>query len=203
MPYRGDTRQSIVTVAGATDININVSTPRLKASLTTRLSTTRSPSSSPSSPCYIATPTHGCACYRRADAGLQGVCAGYTGLATRGSDTRTSQEGALTCKNASRTPPPTYPPASSRHLVSNMHGTVDRMWVGKARRGLQWCSHRPTLHRFAGNEYRTTQRAQMAMYSAPLRSHPDRCRKRRAPIWHVAPGQPQPERCPNKLKHKR
>ena len=114
----------------------------------------------------------------------------------------------------------TYPPASSRHLVSNMHGTVDRMWVGKARRGSQWCSHRPTLHRSAGNEYRTTQRAQMAMYSAPLRSHPDsfpntyahkhallqivhRCRKRRAPIWHVAPGQPQPERCPNKLKHKR
>ena len=62
----------------------------------------------------------------------------------------------------------TYPPASSRHLVSNMHGTMDRMWVGKARRGLQWCSHRPTLlHRFAVNEYRTTQRAQMAMYSAP------------------------------------
>ena len=104
---------------------MNLSTPRLKASLTTRLSTTRSPSSPPSSPCYIATPTHGCACYRHADAGLQGVCAGYTGLATRGSALRTSQEEALSCKNATRTPAPTHHPL--HHDISFRMCTV--LWT--------------------------------------------------------------------------
>jgi hypothetical protein len=172
LPYRGDTPQSIVTVGCG--CNRYQHKPKHPPSQSQPNHTVEYRTLTFVPPPHPATSRH-------LHMGVRVIAVQMRGCRAYVQATQVSQRGVrYTHKPRRRTHlqecfahTGTYPPASSRHLVSNMHGIVDRMWVGKARRGLQWCSHRPTLHRFAGNEYRTTQRAQMAMYSAPLRSHPD------------------------------